>query len=226
MEDVYLSLFVILPVGMVIGLFFYFNARRNRELRLRLETYCEQHCYQMDEVKQRLHRAVVIQGERWTLTTGVQSSDVETPSGSSYTIAYTRWETIPNAEEHAPLIWLGTVPRSTALLGDNLVPLLSMFGIEGIEHTRFVELDKSLNGRFVMMTKEMPVLSQAGMDISRLLQDWPENWPLRATLGTNFAQINVSGKKLNKPEDLDRIIRMGTGFLRYLESINLPVKEF
>ena len=175
MEDLYLSLFIILLVGMVIGLIFYFHARKKRELRLRLEAYCSQHGYQMDEVKQRLHRAVVIQGDGWKLTTGVQSSDVETQSGSAYTSAYTRWETIPNAEECTPLIWLGTVSGSTALLGDKLLPLLSMFGIDGMEHTRFVELDESLNERFAMITTDRPALTQAGVDISRLLVEWPEN---------------------------------------------------
>ena len=225
MEDVYLNLLVILPVGMVIGLIFYFTARKKRELQQRLEAYCEQYGYQMDEVNQRLHRAVVIQGNGWKLTTGVQSSDVETQSGSVYTNAYTRWETIPNAEESAPFIWLGTVPGPTSLLGDNLMPLLSMFGIDGMEHARFVKLNEPLQQRFAMVADELPGLSQAGAEMSRLLTDWPENWPLRATLGTKLAQINVSGKKFDKPEDLDRIIRMGTGFRTYLESINLPIKE-
>jgi len=225
MEDVYLSLFVILPVGMAIGLIFYLAARKKRELHQRLEAYCEQHGYQMREISQRLHRAVVIQGNGWKLTTGVQSSDVETQSGSSYTNAYTRWETIPNIEKDAPFIWLGTVPGPTSLLGDNLMPLLSMFGIDGMEHMHIVALDEPLQRRFAMVADELPGLSQASAEMSRLLQDWPENWPLRATLGPNLAQINVSGTKLDKPEDLDRIIQIGTGFRTYLESINLPIKE-
>ncbi|HRX08823.1 MAG TPA: hypothetical protein P5559_06650 [Candidatus Limiplasma sp.] len=225
MEDVYKSLFVILPVGMMIGLIFYFTARKKRELHQRLEAYCEQHGYQMDEINQRLHRAVVIQGNGWQLTTGVQSSDVQTSSGSSYTFAYTRWETTPNTENDNPFVWLGTVSGSISRLGNNLLPLLTIFGIDGTEHIHIVALEEPLHRRFAMVADELPGISEAGAEMSRLLADWPEYWPLRATLGTNFAQINVSGKKFDKPEDLDRIIRMGTGFLTYLESINRPIKE-
>jgi len=105
------------------------------------------------------------------------------------------------------------------------MPLLSMFGIDGMEHMHIVALDEPLQRRFAMVADELPGLSQASAEMSRLLQDWPENWPLRATLGPNLAQINVSGTKLDKPEDLDRIIQIGTGFRTYLESINLPIKE-
>ncbi len=225
MEDIYLSLLVILPVGMVIGLIFYFTARKKRELLQRLKAYCEQYGYQMDEVNQRLHRAVVIQGNGWKLTTGVQSSDVETQSGSAYTHAYTRWETIPITEKETPLIWLGTVSGSTSMLGNNLLPLLTIFGIDGTEHIHIVVLEEPLQRRFAMVADELPGISEAGAEMSRLLTDWPENWPLRAMLGMYSAQLTISGKKFSKPEDLDRIIRMGTGFLTYLESINLPIKE-
>lgn len=162
----------------------------------------------MNEVKQRLHRAVVIQGDDWQLTTGVQSSDVETQSGSANTIAYTRWETVPKTEENTPLLWLGTVPQSTKLFGDNLLALLSVFGIKGMEHMHIVVLDEQLQQRFAMIAAELAALSQAGGEMSRLLVDWPENWPLRATLGIRSAQFTISGAKFDKSEDLDRIIRI------------------
>jgi hypothetical protein len=178
----------------------------------------------MNEVKQRLHRAVVIQGDDWQLTTGVQSSDVETQSGSANTIAYTRWETVPKTEENTPLLWLGTVPQSTKLFGDNLLALLSVFGIKGMEHMHIVVLDEQLQQRFAMIAAELAALSQAGGEMSRLLVDWPENWPLRATLGIRSAQFTISGAKFDKSEDLDRIIRMGTGFLAYSAALNSHTK--
>lgn len=71
-----------------------------------------------------------------------------------------------------------------------------------------VVLDEQLQQRFAMIAAELAALSQAGGEMSRLLVDWPENWPLRATLGIRSAQFTISGAKFDKSEDLDRIIRI------------------
>lgn len=220
MEDVYRSLFVVLPVGAVIAIIFILNARKKKETHLRLEEYCKQRGYQMDEVRQRLHQAVIIHGDGWRLTTGVQSSDVESQSGAANTIDYTEWSTVSREVEYSPVLWLGTVPRSAVFLDDNFLPLLSMFGIRSAESMHAIALEGPLQERFTVIAKESPAQSQAGADMARLLEDWPEKWPLRVALGMSSAQLRIPGMKFDKPQDLDRIITLGTGLHRCRECHN------
>ena len=180
-----------------------------------MEAYCAQHGYRMDTVRQRLRRADEIWGDGWRLTAGVRSSDVETPSGSAYTVRYTRWETVPGAEENKPLLWAGTAPGNVALVSDRLLPLLTLFGAGDMEGMRAVPMAGGLAGRFALIARELPGLQNAGAELSRMLGGWPVNLPLRIALGTGAIRIDLEGTRADRPQDLDRMIRLGTQCMAY-----------
>lgn len=225
MNDIYLSLLIVLAVGAAAGLIFWLDARRKKEVRLRMEAYCAQRGYRMEEIRQRLRREAVIRGNGWQLTTGVETSDVETQSGSAYTVAYTRWETGSAGGEGSPLLWVGTVPRAAAMPGGSLPLLLSAFGITGMDAARLVPLNAPLQDRFAMIAADEPALAQAVDTVTRLLTDWPDDWPLRASLGVGFTWFTITGRRFDRPQDLDRVIALGTGLLEYQTSVMQREKE-
>ncbi len=225
MNDIYLSLLIVLAVGAAAGLIFWLDARGKKEVRLRMEAYCAQRGYRMEEVRHRLRRETVIRANGWRLTTGIEASDVETQSGSAYTVAYTRWQTDPAGREGSPLLWVGTAPRAAVLPGGSLPQLLAAFGIAGMDAAQLVPLNAPLQDRFAMIAADEPALSQAVDAMTRLLADWPENWPLRVSVGMDFARFTITGRRFDQPGDLDRVIALGTGLLEYQSSVIQREKE-
>lgn len=76
-----------------------------------------------------------------------------------------------------------------------------------------------------MLTTETPAVEKAGADLANLLADWPEGWPLRAVLGRSSVQITIPGRRFDKPQDLDRIIHLGTDFLAYHASLTIHTND-
>ena len=218
-HDLYLSLLIVLIAGIAAGAMIALSARKNKETKLNLEAYCSQNGYSMEEIRERLHRATVIHGEGWRLSSGIQSSDVETQSGSTYTVAYTQWELTTKPERNTPLFWLGTVPGNAKRLSNAMLPLLSAFGIADMDRMHIVPMDDSLQDHFAMIAAESPVFEHAGADLLPLLQDWPENWPLRVSVGTESIVVNIEGKRINRPTELDQIIGFGTRLAAYRASV-------
>jgi len=222
-SEFYLSLLIVLAAGMAAGLALLLAARRKKAIRVRIEEYCAGHGYRTEEIKQRLHRATVIAGDGWRLTAGARASDVETQSGSAYTVPYTQWETVPVSETNTPLLWAGTAPGNAALLNNSLLPLLSLFGAADMEGMRAVPLEGALASRFALIARELPALRSAGAELSAMLGDWPASMPLRIALGTGSIRIEIQGKRVDQPRDLDRIIGLGTRCMAYRSSVQSDI---
>jgi len=213
MEDIVLSFLIIFVVALSALLIFFLSARKNRNNSRRMQAYCARHGYRCHEVKQRLHSAAVLQGKGWQLTTGARSSDPDAMSGSLYTVSYTRWETLPLSAEEDTVIWLGTVPYQTRLFQSDPAPLFAAFGISDARALRVLPLNAVPQDHFVMIAADRPGLARANTMFSRMLADWPIDWPLLMTFGKSGAQFAVAGKRFDQPQDLDRLIRLGTDML-------------
>lgn len=201
------------------GLVLILGARRRQEVRQRLIAYCADRGYRMEDVRQRLRRAAVIHGNGWRLSTGIQSSEPGTQSGSPDTAAYTRWEAGSQTEQNTALLWFGTAQGQAGRLTDAMLPLLSSLGVAGLDGMRVRPLHEALRNRFALLAADAPELAHAGDDLEPVLAGWPEDWPLRVSVGTAAIQISVPGKRMDQPRDLDRIIGLGERCVTYRDSI-------
>lgn len=215
MEDGYSNLMIALAAGIATGLVFLCAGCYAKKTLRRLMRYCETKGYQLRENRERLYRALMIQGDAWRLSTGIRTSDTEPQSGSSGTAAYTEWITLPQTEESLPLLWVGTVLGTPQPLGDNLLPLLALLGQTNLQGMSVVPLGAALCNRFAMLRADEPMLSRAGEDLLPLLAAWPTAWPLRARVSRGSVAIAVPGKRLLTPQALDQLIQFGLGLQRY-----------
>lgn len=74
MNDAIGSLLIALPVGAAIAILFMLQAQKSKAETQRLQTYCAQRGYRLETLRQRLRRALVIHGDEWQLTIGVETS--------------------------------------------------------------------------------------------------------------------------------------------------------
>jgi hypothetical protein len=82
-------------------------------------------------------------------------------------------------------------------------------GVAGADGMRVPPLNEALRRRFALIAADTPELARAGDGLPPALAGWPEDWPLRASVGTAAIRITVPGKRMDQPRDLDRIIGPG-----------------
>ncbi|HPF88071.1 MAG TPA: hypothetical protein PK537_08460 [Candidatus Limiplasma sp.] len=218
-EEIGLNLLVILAVGAAAGIVLWLSARAKKKTRLLMEAYGAEHGYQTEEIRQRLHRATVIRGDGWRLSTGVKSSEVSTQSGSADTVAYTTWETVPDAPQNRPLLWFGTGAGDAARLKDGMLSLLPLLGIADMEGMHVVPLDDSSMNRFAAIAVDASASDCIAESLPSILMDWPADWPLRAVIGTDAVQLSVDGKRMRVPQELDRIIGLGVQCIDFRSAV-------
>lgn len=204
---------MILVIGAMLSILLVWTFRQNRKAYACVLNYCTKQGWTFQERRERLHNAFVIQTDKWRLTTGVEASESGVKNSPEDSTAYTHWENLPDAEQLCTLLWFGTFPKEAEMKMGHA--LLSAWGIGETQGLRVVPLDASLEGRFLAIAKEDPTLTNVGEGVSRLLADWPHDWPLRGCVGKKTVYLSVPGKRMEQPGELDRIIALGEGMVKW-----------
>lgn len=188
--------------------------QQNRKVYICVSSYCAKQGWMFRQLRERLNNAFVIQADGWRLTTGMEASESNVQSGSADMAAYTRWESRPNGENACALLWFGTISQNISTKIDDVLPLLSAWEMGETKGTHVVPLDVSLEGRFLLVARDDPSLTNEGEAVSRLLRDWPQEWTLRGYVGKKTVYLSVPGKRMDKPSEMEKIIELGQGLVK------------
>ncbi|MCE5344136.1 MAG: hypothetical protein LLF96_11225 [Eubacteriales bacterium] len=213
MDDLLPCLIVVLSTGVVAAFLLLFTFRRQKEACLRMSGYCAEHGWQCEEINQPLQHAFVIHANGWRLTTGVDSSETSSQSGSVDTVVSTRWESLPEKPGDA-LFWFGTVLAGADTRLAGTFPLFSAWGIGETEGIRAVALDTALANRFLLVARKTPALGDTVAFLSAWLQCWPPEWTLHGRAGTDSVSLLIPGTRMDQPKELDHLIRLGEQWTR------------
>ena len=209
MNDITLSLLVVLAVGLLIVLIFVLVRRNRLEQEKQLKQMALERGWRLEVVRERLMSGYRIFHKEWQLDLLTQSSGGPEAEGSSNVTASTVW--------HAPgagdTILIG--PRTTQIkmggLGDALIQQVLQMAL-GSEATGLVEVREGST----QFQKDFMIWAKDAEDVRRLISPYLEstliNWKKDSPMVKRTAaglSIELRNIRLKKPEDIVTMIKLG-----------------
>lgn len=217
MEDLLLSIPVILATGVVVVAIFFFSQRANKTRAEKIRRVATEQGWQYEAIRERLTWGYRLKGEGWTLEAVTHSSESTAEGGSSPASHVTRWQANqPALPGRAVLI--GARPPGIGLdslggLGETILQKMLQMALGAQTAAGMGEVEagsSSLRQRFLVVASDVTDaqhLLAAGLEQALL------NWKIKETplvkLTSNGLEIEVRDARLEKPEDILVMVRMG-----------------
>jgi len=182
-----------------------------------LKQYCALHNWEYSERNERLLCAFLIRGDGWELESGIEMPERGSESGSPDAFLYTFWNGSGPLCVPAPFQF-GTVSSADLPYINGAMPLISSLlsqrGETGLVPAPFrPPLDK----RFLILAQPGTSSSVLGQSVEKLLAAWPLAWPLHAGTDTDHILLQLKGKRLQTPKELDQLVNLGQAMLEHFK---------
>ena len=209
MDDITLSLIVILVTGLVVVLIFILVRRNRGELEKRLAQMALERGWRLELVKERLAYGQRIHHRDWVIELLTESSGKPEAEGSSNVTASTVWK----APVMGSTMLVG--PRTTQIslggLGETITHQLLQMALgeeaEGLEEVK--SGSQEFQKRYMIWAKDPEVVVRL---INPFFETTLLNWAKYAPMIKRTKQglsIELRNFRLKKPEDIDTLAKLG-----------------
>lgn len=202
MDDLYTSLAVIGVTGLVVVAIFFFSNRAGKEKSKNLQELAARHGWQYTPISGKLTWGTKITGKNWELISRSESVGQPSDSGSSNIQSDTVWSCKWIMPQSLTL-YIG--PRySTGASGGLFLPP-ELNGLKEVD-AGMDELAK----RYILMGKDDASFDFLRIStIPRQLLAWPDKHRPLIKIAPAGMEISFRGYRLDKPEELEKIILLG-----------------
>ena len=197
----------------VAGIFYWAGRVRKRKCEA-LRELCRRRGWRYEPLDGPLRHGHRIGGDGWTLEAVSRSSGRETGPGSSDWDHVTLW-TAPGADPGRGTFILGLAPGGTRVLSRLTPEFLSRILGPEAAGMRPYPAGGRLEPHFVLLAREAPpAMGFLDGRSEELLAAWPASQPLVVRSSPACLELRVSGRRLEKVEDVERLAELGQSFLQ------------
>jgi hypothetical protein len=213
MSDVQSGLIVAAVTAVAVaGIFFWAGRSAQRKIAA-LQELCRRHGWAYESLAGRLQRGQRIAGDGWTLEAVSRSSGREAGPGSSDWDHVTLWSAHGEDPGRGTFI-IGLNPGGTRDLPRLSADLFARFLGPEAAGMRPYPAGGRLEPRFVLLAREAPpAMGFLDGRSQELLAAWPAALPLVVRSSPARLELRLTGRRLEKPEDVERLVKLGQSFL-------------
>lgn len=209
MNDVVPGLIVAAVTAVAVAAIFYLSNRAKTRKIEALRAHCAQRGWKYSQDSGPLRHGLRIEGAGWAFAAISDSGGREAAPGSSDWSHSSRWAAIGEDPGRGTFI-LGLNPGGMRNLSLMPPALLSRFLGDEIAGLRPYSPGPRLEERFVLLAREEPpAMGFLEARTEELLLAWPASLPLVIRSSPARLELQVAGKRLERPEDVDRLIELG-----------------
>lgn len=213
MSDALSGLVVAAVTAVAVAGIFLWTGRVRKRKSGALRELCIRRGWSCEPLGGPLRRGHRIGGDGWMFEAASRSSGRETGPGSSDWDHVTLWTAL-GADPGRGTFILGLAPGGANLLSRLNPELLSRFlGPEAASMCPYPAGGR-LEPHWVLLAREAPpAMGFLDGRSQELLAAWPASLPLVVRSSPACLELRVPGRRLEKPEDVERLVELGLSFL-------------
>ncbi len=197
----------------VAGIFFWTGRARARRIGA-LRELCRRRGWTYEPLGGPLRHGHRIEGDGWLFEAVSRSSGREAGPGSSDWDHATLWTAL-GADPGRGTFILGLNPGGMRDLSRMPPGLLSRFLGPEAAGMRPYPAGQRLEPRFMLLARAAPpAMGLLDGDCEELLAAWPVALPLVVRSSPARLELRIAGKRLEAPQDVERLVELGQSFLR------------
>lgn len=194
------------------GIFFWAGRAGKRRIEA-LRKLCRRRGWSYESLGGTLQRGHRLKGDGWTLDALSRSGGREAGPGSSDWDHATLWAAAGEDPGRGTFL-LGLNPGGMRDLSRMPAGLLSRFLGPEAAGMRPYPVGGRLGPRFVLLAREEPpAMGFLDGRSQELLAAWPVSLPLVVRSSPARLELRVTGRRLEKPQDIERLAELGQSFL-------------
>lgn len=215
MEDLMLSLVVIVCTAAVVFIIFLIVGKKRKARTEGLSSYCNEHRLEMSLETEPTGRVLTVTSENWSLTSSMRAGINESSSGSSEWQKLTEW-TCTKHDPNRPIFALHCSGSSANM--DALPQWVRAAAIEKLRQQiggsantlSSVRTAFSAHGVTGIVFEPESMSAHAVLErIEREMSGWKKEWPLYIESSPERAAIRTPGLYIANAEQLDRLLHIG-----------------
>ena len=214
MSDALAGLVVAAVTAAAVGGIFLWAGRSRRRRIEALQELCRRRGWRYEPLGGPLRHGHRIAGDGWACEAVSRSSGREAGPGSSDWDHLTLW-TAPGADPGRGTFILGLAAGGTNILPRLNPELLSRLLGPEAAGMRPYPAGARLEPHFVLLAREAPpAMGFLDGRSEERLAAWPAALPLVVRSSPACLELRVAGRRLEKPQDIERLVELGQSFLQ------------